>query len=79
MTFDPDRRSDYDDPIRRRMQEGDGIGLLPGLLGLALLLAFGYVLYATWNPTPDASVMRESNARTERPAVTPPVTPKAPN
>ena len=79
MSTDPDRRICSDDPIRQRVADGEGIGWLPSILGLALLFGFGYLLYTNWNPAPDASIMRESNARIERPAVAPPVTPKAPN
>jgi hypothetical protein len=38
MTFDPDRRSDFDDPIRRRIAEGEGSTWVPALVGFAFLL-----------------------------------------
>lgn len=70
MTFDPDRRPDLDDPIRRRVADGDGIGFLPMILGLVLLFGFGYFLIATWDSS-GTSTTRESNVRTERPVTTP--------
>jgi len=88
MTFDPDRPHINDpvrdDPIRRRMQDGEGIGFLPTVLGIALLIAFGAFLVTTWNSS-GTSTTRESSVRTERqvtppaPSVTPAPPPKAPN
>ena len=41
MTFDPERRSDLDvnDPIRRRMADGDGVGWVPAVLLVRCLWA----------------------------------------
>jgi hypothetical protein len=81
MTFDPDRRRpDTDDRYLERNYDGSGI--LPAILGVALLVVFGFVLLTSWSTTPTTT--RESNVRTEAPVRTvpqePPATvPKAPN
>jgi len=75
MTFDPDRRSDLDDPIRRRMADGEGSGWAPAAIGAILLLVFGFVIFGNWAPSPENT--RESSVRTEK--TTPAPAPKAPN
>jgi hypothetical protein len=81
MTFDPDRRRpDIDNRYLDRNYEGSGV--VPVILGVALLFLFGFVLMSSWSTTP--ATTRESNVRTEAPVRTvpqaPPATvPKAPN
>ena len=77
MTFDPNRRGDQDDPIRRRMVDGEGSGWAPAIVAVLILLGFAYLIF--WGPAPDQST-RESKAQTEKTAPAAPApTPKAPN
>jgi hypothetical protein len=77
MTFDPDRRAGLDDPIRRRMLDGEGSGWAPVLVGVLLLLGFAYLIFGNWGPAPEQGT-RESRVQIDRTAPPAP-TPKAPN
>jgi hypothetical protein len=77
MTSGRDRRRDLDDPIARRIAEGEGSGWIPALVGFAFLLGFAYLLFWSWRPSPD-NTTRESSIRMER-TVPPAPIPKAPN
>ena len=82
MTFDPDRRNpDVDSRFWERNHARSGA--LPAILGVAVLLIFGFVLMSSWSADATTTT-RESNVRTEAPVRTvpqaPPATvPKAPN
>jgi hypothetical protein len=75
MTFDPDRRRDFEDPIHRRIADGDNGGWIPALVGVALLLGFAYLIFGNWGPSPN-NTNRESSVRMEIP---PAQTPRPPN
>jgi len=79
MTFEPDRRSDLDDPIRRRMADSEGAGWVPVVLGVLLLVGFAYLVFDGLNSEPRTT--RESNVRVERPVTPAPPAPvpTAPN
>jgi hypothetical protein len=76
MTFHPDRRSDLDDPVRRRMINAEGSGWAPAIVGVLLLLGFAYLIFGNWGPAPETT--RESRVQIDR-TVPPAPTPKAPN
>jgi hypothetical protein len=76
MTYEPDRRTDLDDPIRRRMVDGEGSGWAPAIVGGLLLLGFAYLIFGSWGP--GAETTRESRVQIDRPAPAAP-TQKAPN
>jgi hypothetical protein len=76
MTFDPDRRSALNDPIHRRMIDGERSDWATAIIGLVLLLVFGYVLFGNWAPSPEST--RESRVQIDSSAPPAP-TPKAPN
>lgn len=76
MTFDPDRRRDIDDPIRQRMLDGESGGWAPGLVAIALLALFAYLIFANFGTSPQTTT-RESSAQTERTAPAAP-SPKVP-
>jgi hypothetical protein len=77
MTFDPNRRGDQDDPIRRRRVDGEGSGWVPAIVAVLILLGFAYLIF--WGPALDQST-RESKVQTETTAPAAPApTPKAPN
>jgi hypothetical protein len=78
MTFDPERRSDLDinDPIRRRMAEGAGVGWVPAVVFGALFVGFLYVAFSG-SMTTEPGKGPDNNARVERP-VTPAPAPGAP-
>jgi hypothetical protein len=65
MTFDPDRRSDLDDPIRRRMVNGDGSGWAPAIVAVLLLLGFAYLIFGSWGPVPEQGT-QQSSAQIDR-------------
>jgi hypothetical protein len=78
MTFDPERRSDLDlnDPIRRRMAEGEGVGWVPAVVLGGLFVGFLYVAFSG-SMTTEPGMAPDSNARVERP-VSPAPVPAAP-
>ena len=76
MTYEPDRRTDLDDPIRRRMVDGEGSGWAPAIVGVLLLLGFAYLIFGSWGPAPETT--RESRVQIDRTAPPAP-TPMAPN
>jgi hypothetical protein len=75
MTFDPFRDRDVRNQ-RIYDRDHDSVGIVPIILGVALLFAFGYVLFGSFTPTRDTGG-RETSIAIDRPA-TPQPTPKDP-
>jgi hypothetical protein len=79
MTFEPERRNDLNpnDPIRQRMADGEGVGLVPAVVIGVLFVGFLYVAFGGSTTTEPGKGPVDSNARVERP-VTPAPVPAAP-
>jgi hypothetical protein len=67
MTFDSDRRSDLDDPIRRRMVNEEGNGWAPAIVGMLILVGLAYLILGNWSPSPEQGT-RQSSVQIDRTA-----------